>query len=124
MENELKNDFVERFRNRTKKFVVDNIRLYRSLPKTEEARIVGKQLLRSSSSVGANYRAACRARSQAEFHSKISIVVEEADESAFWMEIMIEADIVSKNEISSLMEECNEILKVTSSARKTVTNKK
>lgn len=124
MENELKSDFVERFRNRTKKFVVDNIRLYRSLPKTEEARIVGKQLLRSSSSVGANYRAACRARSQAEFHSKISIVVEEADESSFWMEIMIEADIVSKNEISSLMEECNEILKVTSSARKTVTNKK
>jgi four helix bundle protein len=93
------------------------------LPKTEEARIVGKQLLRSSSSVGANYRAACRARSQAEFHSKISIVIKEADESAFWMEIMIEADIVSKKEIEGLMAECNEILKVTSSARKTITNK-
>jgi four helix bundle protein len=57
-------------------------------------------------------------------HSKISIVVEEADESAFWMEIMIEADIVSRNEIIGLMTECNEILKVTSSARKTITNKK
>jgi four helix bundle protein len=123
MEKEIKSDFVEKFRDRTKKFVVDNIKLYRSLPKTEEARMIGKQLLRSSSSVGANYRAACRARSQAEFHSKISIVVEEADESAFWMEIMIEAGIVSKNEILSLMTECNEILKVTSSARKTITNK-
>ncbi|MES2377909.1 MAG: four helix bundle protein [Bacteroidota bacterium] len=124
MEKELKSDFVEKFRNRTKKFVVDNIRLYRTLPKTEEARIVGKQLLRSASSVGANYRAACRARSQAEFHSKISIVVEEADESIFWMEVMIDADIITKNEIDSLMAEGNEILKVTSSARKTITDKK
>jgi four helix bundle protein len=123
MEKELKSDFVEKFRNRTKKFVVDNIKLYRTLPKTEEAKIVGKQLLRSASSVGANYRAACRARSQAEFHSKISIVVEEADESIFWMEIMIDAEIVSKSEINSLMAEGNEILKVTSSARKTITNK-
>lgn len=124
MEKELKADFVEKFRDRTKKFVVDNIKLYRSLPKTEEARIIGKQLLRSSSSVGANYRAACRARSQAEFHSKISIVVEEADESVFWMEILIAAGIVTKTEISSLITEGNEILKVTSSARKTITNKK
>ncbi len=123
MENELKSDFVERFRNRTKKFVVDNIRLYRTLPKTEEARIIGKQLLRSASSVGANYRAACRARSQAEFHAKISIVVEEADESIFWMEVLIDAEIVTKNEIHGLMTEGNEILKVTSSARKTVTSK-
>lgn len=86
MEKEIKADFVEKFRERTKNFVVDNIRLYRLLPKTEEAKIIGRQLLRSSSSVGANYRAACRARSQAEFHSKISIVIEEADESIFWME--------------------------------------
>ncbi len=124
MEKENKTDFVEKFRNRTKKFVVDNIKLYRLLPKTEEARIVGKQLLRSSSSVGSNYRAACRARSQAEFHSKISIVIEEADESVFWMEVMIDAEILTKNELNSLMTEGNEILKVTSSARKTITDKK
>ncbi|MDB5116239.1 MAG: four helix bundle protein [Mucilaginibacter sp.] len=124
MEKETKADFVEKFRDRTKKFVVDNIKLYRSLPKTEEARIVGKQLLRSASSVGANYRAACRARSQAEFHSKISIVVEEADESIFWMEVMVDADIISPAEIKSLMTEGNEILKVTSSARKTITDKR
>lgn len=123
MENFEKNEFAEQFRNRTKKFVVDNIKLYRLLPKTEEARIIGKQLLLSSSSVGANYRAACRARSQAEFHSKISIVVEEADESIFWMEVLIEAEVVQKPQIITLMNEANEILKVTSSARKTVSEK-
>ena len=123
MENFEKNEFAEQFRNRTKKFVVDNIKLYRSLPKTEEVRIIGKQLLRSSSSVGANYRAACRARSQAEFHSKISIVVEEADESIFWMEVMIEAEVIQKPQIITLMNEANEILKVTASARKTISEK-
>jgi four helix bundle protein len=85
---------------------------------------VGRQLLRSSSSVGSNYRAACRARSQAEFHSKLSIVVEEADESVFWMEILIEADIVKPNEINDLMNEANEILKVVATARKSVSNNK
>jgi four helix bundle protein len=118
-------DFAEAFRNRTKKFVVDNIRFYKTLPKTEEAKIIGRQLLRSSSSVGANYRAACRARSQAEFHSKLSIVVEEADESAFWMEGLIEAQIVKKSDLVSLLDEANQILKIVSASRKTVsTNQK
>ena len=117
-------DFVEQFQKRTKRFVVDNIKLFRKLPATEEARIVGRQLLRSSSSVGANYRAACRARSQAEFHSKLSIVVEEADESVFWMEILVESEVIKQEELNNLMKEANEILKVVSTARKTsVTNK-
>ncbi|MEO6498656.1 MAG: four helix bundle protein, partial [Mucilaginibacter sp.] len=109
MERMDKNDFAEHFRYRTKKFVVDNIKLFRTLPKTEEAKIIGRQLLRSSSSVGSNYRAVCRARSQAEFHSKLSIVVEEADESVFWMEIMVEADIIAQPAINPLMKEANEI---------------
>src|ERR1700744_2854715 len=96
-------EFAEEFRNRTKKFVVENIKFFRTLPKTEEAKIIGRQLLRSSSSVGANYRAACRARSQAEFHSKLSIVVEESDESAFWMEVLIEAEVVNENDLSLLL---------------------
>ena len=116
-------EFAEIIKNRTKRFVVDNIRLFRDLPKTEEARIIGKQLLRSSSSVGANYRAACRARSKAEFGSKLSIVVEEADESVFWMEIMIEAEILSHDKINPLMKEGNEILKIVSAARKTTLQK-
>ncbi|MEO7212250.1 four helix bundle protein [Mucilaginibacter sp.] len=115
-----KTEFVEAFRNRTKKFVVDNIRFFRTLPKTEEARIIDRQLLRSSSSVGANYRAACRARSQAEFHSKLSIVVEEADEFAFWTEVLVEADVVTLPELEPLLNEANQILKVTAAARKTV----
>ena len=113
-------DFAEAFRNRTKKFVVDNIRFYKTLPKTEEAKIIGRQLLRSSSSVGANYRAACRARSQAEFHAKLSIVVEEADESTFWMEVLIEAEIVKQADLISLLDEANQILKIVSASRKTV----
>lgn len=113
-------EFAEMFKKRTKKFVVDNIKFFRTLPKTEEAKIVGRQLLRSSSSVGANYRAACRARSQAEFHSKLSTVVEEADESAFWMEVLIEAEITKQADISILLDEANQILKIASASRKTV----
>jgi four helix bundle protein len=113
-------DFAEAFRNRTKKFVVDNIRFYKTLPKTEEAKIIGRQLLRSASSVGANYRAACRARSQAEFHAKLSIVVEEADESTFCMEVLIEAEIVKQADLISLLDQANQILKIVSASRKTV----
>ena len=114
-------EFAEMFKKRTKKFVVDNIRLFKSLPKTEEAKIIGRQLLRSSSSVGANYRAARRARSQAEFHAKLSIVVEEADESVFWMEVLVEADIIKLTDIAVLIDEANQILKIVSASRKTVT---
>jgi four helix bundle protein len=116
-------DFAETIKKRTKKFVVDNIRFFRTLPKTEEAKIIGRQLLRSSSSVGSNYRAACRARSQAEFHAKLSIVVEEADESVFWMEVLVEADIVKKSDLDDLIDEATQILKITASSRKTVANR-
>jgi four helix bundle protein len=112
------------FRKRTKKFVIDNINFFKTLPKTEEAKIIGRQLLRSSSSVGANYRAACRARSQAEFHSKLSIVVEGADESVFWMEILMEAGIVKQSDLESLFDEANQILKIASASRKTVSKNK
>ena len=94
--------FNDEFRDRTKQFALRIIKLFRSLPKTEEARIIGKQLLRSGCSVGANFRAATRARSNAEFYSKLSIVVEEADESAFWMELLIESEIMPGKKLSSL----------------------
>jgi four helix bundle protein len=123
MENNERTDFAEVLTKRKKKVVIDNIRFFRTLPRTEEAKIIGRQLLRSSSSVVSNYRAACRARSKAEFHSKLSIVVEEADESFFWMEVLIEAEIVSKQTLSYLLTEGNEILKIVSASRKTVSNK-
>ena len=113
-------EFAEKFKTRTKKFVVDNIKFFRTLPKTEEAKIIGRQLLRSSSSVGANYRAACRARSQAEFHSKLSTVVEEADESIFWMEVLMDAEVVKESELKYLTDEGNQILRIAAASRKTV----
>ncbi|MCC8407602.1 four helix bundle protein [Mucilaginibacter sp. UR6-1] len=124
MSDKEKVDFAEAFKARTKRFVVDNIKFYRTLPKTEEAKIIGRQLLRSSSSVGANYRAACRARSQAEFHSKLSTVVEETDESVFWMEVLIEAEVVPAPQLNYLLDEGNQILKIVSASRKTVSAKK
>jgi four helix bundle protein len=81
---------------RTKKFVLRVIKLVEAMPKTDIGRIVGKQLLRCGTSVGANYRAVCRARSMAEFIAKLGIVIEEADESVFWLEIIIEAEIMKK----------------------------
>jgi four helix bundle protein len=113
-----KNIFIEDLKKRTKEFTLRNIKVFQSLPKTEEAKIIGKQLLRSSSSVGANYRAVCRARSQAEFYSKLSITIEEADESLFWLEILVESKIFPENKLIELMKEAEEITKILSKARK------
>src|SRR5690554_4513339 len=101
MENS-KIEFIEAFKNRTKLFVLRTIKLFQALPRTEEARIIGRQLLRSASSVGANYRAVCRARSKREHFAELSIVVEEADESLFWIEILIESGIMSEEKLGSL----------------------
>jgi four helix bundle protein len=117
-----KNAFIEEFKKRTKDFTLRNIKVFQSLPKTDEAKTIGKQLLRSASSVGANYRAVCRARSQAEFYAKLSITIEEADESLFWLEILVESNIVPENKLSELMKEAEELIKVLSKARKN-TNK-
>jgi four helix bundle protein len=92
--------------------------MYAKLPKTDELRIVGKQLIRSATSVAANYRAACRARSKAEFAAKMSIVVEEADETLFWMEILKEAGLVPVEKLVGLKKEATEILYAVSTARK------
>lgn len=113
-----KEAFIEEFKKRTKTFTLRNIKVFQSLPKTDEAKIIGKQLLRSASSVGANYQAVCRARSQAEFFAKLSITIEEADESLFWLEILVESQIVTENKLADLMKEAEEIIKVISKARK------
>ena len=99
----------EELKIRTKKFSHRIIKLYKSLPKGQDAQVVGKQLLRSATSVGANYRAACRARSQDDFFSKITIVEEEADESVYWIELLIESGIVKKNLLEDLLKESNEL---------------
>jgi len=117
-------DFITAMKNRTKALVLEAIKFYQSIPKTEEAKIIGRQFMRSSSSVGANYRAACRSRSKAEFFSKLSNVVEEADETAFWLEILIEAEITNNENANKLLMEVNEILAIMAKARKTVGDKK
>jgi four helix bundle protein len=96
-------------RARTKQFALRVLRLYRALPPKEEARILGKQLLRSGTSVGANYRAACRARSKAEFIAKLGIVLEEADESIFWLELIEDTGLVSAERLRPLLKEAEEL---------------
>ncbi len=113
--------FVEDFKVRTKAFAIRCIYLFRKLPKTDDARIVGRQLFRSAASVAANYRAACRARSKAEFFAKLSITLEEADESLFWIEIMIESEIFPEAKLNGLKQEATEILSVLAKARKRIT---
>lgn len=117
-------NFAEEFKARTKKFAVDVIIYCKSLPKSDEAFIIKKQLIRSATSVAANYRAVCRARSDAEFFSKLSIVVEEADESVFWIEIIKDAEISNTKETSSILNEATEILKIVAKSRKTLKDKK
>lgn len=95
------------------------VRLFKSLPKSDEARIVGKQLLRSATSVAANYRAAGRSRSRAEFISKMGTVVEEADESVFWLELLVEAEVVEKQKVESLLREANELLAIFAASQRT-----
>ena len=117
-------NFAEEFKARTKKFAVDVIIYCKSLPKSDEAYIIKKQLIRSATSVAVNYRAVCRARSDAEFFSKLSIVVEEADESVFWLEIIKDAEISNTKETSSILNEATEILKIVAKSRKTLKDKK
>lgn len=99
----------EELKVRTKKFALRIIRLTRSLPKNDEGRVIGKQLLRCGTSVAANYRAVCRARSNAEFISKLGIVIEEADECILWLELIIESGMMKQSLLGELLQEADEI---------------
>jgi len=99
-------------KERTKAFALRVIRAAKALPNDVVSRELGRQLLRSGTSVGANYRAACRARSRAEFLAKLGIVEEEADESVYWMELLIESGTVTNRRLGPLMREAQEILAI------------
>ena len=103
----------EEMKRRTKQFALRVIRLVESLPNGRTAEVIGRQLLRSGTSVGANYRAACRAKSTADFIAKMGTVEEEADESSYWMELLVEAEIVKADRLESLMKEADELLAIT-----------
>ena len=106
-------------KHRTRQFAIRIIRLVESLPKGRTEDVIGKQLLRSGTSVGANYRAACRAKSTADFVYKMGIVEEETDESLYWMELLIEAKIMESKKLELLMKEADELLAITVASIKT-----
>lgn len=102
-----------------KQFALRVIRLYSALPKTTIAQVLGKQLLRSGTSVAANFREAYRGRSDAEFVSKLGIVEQELDESLLWFELLVESDIVSESKLNSLQQEADELIRIVVAAIKT-----
>ncbi|HXX22712.1 MAG TPA: four helix bundle protein [Terriglobia bacterium] len=104
---------------RTKAFALRIVVLVDRLPRSLAGQIIGRQLLRSATSVGANYRAACRAQSRAEFAAKLSIVVEEADESLYWLEISGESGLVKPERLRELIKEADELVAIATSSRKT-----
>jgi four helix bundle protein len=110
--------FITRIQQRTKKFAVQVINLVNRLPQTIATKVIGYQLVKAATSVGANYRAACVARSRAEFRSKMSICVEEADESLYWLEVLRDADIeCDETHLQTLLGEIKELVGIFSRAR-------
>jgi four helix bundle protein len=111
----------QELKDRTKRFAVQVIRLCRELPTTLDACRCGSQLLDAGTAVAANYRAACRGRSRAEFAAKLGTVVEESDESLFWLELMVDSEIVSKDRVAWLLKEADELTAIFVASRNTTT---
>jgi four helix bundle protein len=106
-------------KDRTKRFAVDIIKLCRELPNTLDGRTLGQQLIRSGTSVAANYRASCRARSRAEFLAKMGTVEEEADESLLWLELMVDSNLMPQARLARLMKEADELTAIMVASIKT-----
>ena len=112
------------FKIRTKKLAVAIIKQMDKLPNNRVADVVARQVIRSGTSMGANYRAACRAKSTADMINKMKIVEEEADETQYWLEILIEAGLLPQEQINQIYKETNEILAMTVASIKTLRNRK
>lgn len=108
------------FKERTKKLALDVIQLVEDLPKTRAADIISRQMLRSATSIGANYRAACRGKSTPDVMAKLAIVEEEADETVYWLELLAESNIITPERLSGLLKETNEIIAMTVASIKTL----
>lgn len=109
----------EQLRDRTKAFALRVIKLFRSLPYKPDAQVLGEQLLRCGTSVAANYRAVCRARSKPEFIARIGVVVEEADEAVLWLELLAESGIISREKTEDLLAEARELTAIFTASRRT-----
>jgi four helix bundle protein len=112
-------ELAERLRERTRRFSVRILNLYQVLSAKPAGRIIGNQLLRSGTAIGANYRAACRSRSAGEFAARIAVALEEADETAYWLELLVETALISPGRLSDLARECEEFIRIFSAARHT-----
>ncbi len=106
-------------RDRTQDFALRILKMYRSLPHSDNARVIGKQVLRSGTSVAANYRAVCRARSKQEFVARMGVVVEEIDETVLWLELLVRSEIVSASKMRNLLREANELLAIFAASQRT-----
>jgi four helix bundle protein len=106
-------------KSRTKKFALRIIKLVDELPNTKTGHTIGNQIIRSGTSIAANYRAACRARSSAEFISKLAIVEEESDETLFWLELIVESNLVKEEHLKELIKEADELIAIFTAAGKT-----
>src|SRR5437762_11812250 len=109
---------TEEIKQRTKSFAVRVTRLVDALPNTVKGRAIANQIMRSATTIGANYRAACRARSRAEFIAKIGIVEEEADESCFWLELIIDSGLLNEDRIRPLLSEAGELVAIMAASSK------
>ncbi len=109
---------------RTKNFALRIIKLFSCLPKSTEAQVIGRQVLRSGMSVGAQYREACRSRSNDEFISKIESCLQELDETSYWLELLVDGEIVNEAKLNDLREETNELTAIFVSSVKTAKSKK
>jgi four helix bundle protein len=114
----------ETLKTRTKKLAVAIIKEVDRLPPARVADVIGRQLLRSGTSIGANYRAACRAKSTADMINKMKIVEEESDETEYWLELLVEAELVSHSQIESIYRETDENLSMTVASIKTLRNRR
>jgi four helix bundle protein len=115
---------AEEVKRRTRAFAIRVIRLVEALPNTRSAEVIGKQLLRCGTSVGANYRASCRARSQADFIAKMGIVEEEADEAIYWIELLVESGLMKRERVAGLLDEADQIVSLVVSSIKTARSNK
>ncbi len=117
-------DEMKDLKTRTKEFSLRVIRLYSALPKTTEAQVIGKQLLRSGTSVGAHYRKGTRARSDSEYISKIKGGLQELEESMYWMELLVEAQVISEQKLTELMHEAGELTAIFITCAKNASNRR
>lgn len=117
-------EFAVKMQERTMEFAVQAVKFFVGLPKTDEARIPGRQLLRAGTSVGSNYRAVCRSKSDADFISKMGTVVEEADESVFWLELMERSGVCTSASVQPLKAEAGELVRIFSKSLSTTKRKR